>query len=576
MDLKCDFNSPCSKGGVCDVPRNKCVPSSEIDEETYQLDGNLFIATRRELMEKVQKVLEDTYDLKCTTGFNAISMVMYDNELIRHLQEDTKMTSFVDLSDKRPQILCDDYMNVKQYWQKKHAEKIDDHGRKIPTFLGYAIRRKPLDKMMEELTAIKKTDREREEFMNLSLWPGKFFYYNDLKKVLNNDTNVFAIVKTNMVYMDANSTGVSVYHNNHRGGDPIYEIFPIRLKDEPVQEQGYFEENFGDSLENLEILELSGLKLSEKSLRYIFNRAKNLVSLNIARCHIISIPDDIKNLNKLKYLDISGNFISDILPVTTLENLLSLKGDNNLLETIPYNISKLTKLRVMSLTNNWISKYSGFSKLKRLKYFDLSHNYIYSLNPLLATTGLIELNVSFNSLEDIPMNINKLKNLEILKLQNNRIVNISKNLGQLKKLRYLDLSNNKIMIIPEEVFEDSNLDYVRLDNNKLVTLPRNIPRTIRILSIAKNRRIPEHRKPPPAIIRTMTHRIRQEDMKDIEDTEEEIRQKEERDKKRQQLESIGQKMKQGKRRRQENITEERMVKKYAPIEEEIIENMDTD
>jgi len=65
-------------------------------------------------------------------------------------------------------------------------------------------------------------------FMNLSLWQGHFFLRANIDNVVNSNTNIFLVVKTNKKFYDVNShIEVSTFHNVDRDGDYIHIIIPI-------------------------------------------------------------------------------------------------------------------------------------------------------------------------------------------------------------------------------------------------------------------------------------------------------------------------------------------------------------
>jgi len=60
------------------------------------------------------------------------------------------------------------------------------------------------------------------------LWQGHFFLRYNLDIVINSDTNIFLVVKTNKKFYDINNRGrVGAFHNYDRDGDYIHIIIPI-------------------------------------------------------------------------------------------------------------------------------------------------------------------------------------------------------------------------------------------------------------------------------------------------------------------------------------------------------------
>ncbi|PIU61558.1 hypothetical protein COX58_01330 [archaeon CG_4_10_14_0_2_um_filter_Archaea_38_6] len=86
--------------------------------------------------------------------------------------------------------------------------------------------------------------------------------------------------------------------------------------------------------------------------------------------------------------------------------------------------------------------------------------------PDASFAGIKEINLSFMNLSEIPEQIYKLKDLEILKLYNNNLEEIPEKIFELKNLRVLDLGRNKIREIPE-IFKNNKLSIVNLEGNPL-------------------------------------------------------------------------------------------------------------
>lgn len=64
--------------------------------------------------------------------------------------------------------------------------------------------------------------------MNFTLWQGTFFLRDNLDIIVNSDTNIFLIIKTNTKFYDVNShLEMSSFHNVYRGGDYIHIIIPV-------------------------------------------------------------------------------------------------------------------------------------------------------------------------------------------------------------------------------------------------------------------------------------------------------------------------------------------------------------
>lgn len=66
-------------------------------------------------------------------------------------------------------------------------------------------------------------------------------------------------------------------------------------------------------------------------------------------------------------------------------------------------------------------------------------------------TSLTELNVSNNELTELPPDVDKLVNLEVLVLSTNRLTKLPPQISSLRKLRELDLEENELECIPSDI-----------------------------------------------------------------------------------------------------------------------------
>lgn len=124
------------------------------------------------------------------------------------------------------------------------------------------------------------------------------------------------------------------------------------------------------------------------------------------------------------------------------------------------------------------------------------------------------LDLTYNNLSELPLEIWQLKSLIILDLHNNRLSEISKEISRLTKLtriflynnqlvkipkeisnllflKELQLSNNRLNVIPKEVSRLKNLEELYLSDNQLTQIPKEISllKNLRILSLANNQLI---------------------------------------------------------------------------------------
>lgn len=186
------------------------------------------------------------------------------------------------------------------------------------------------------------------------------------------------------------------------------------------------------------------------------NLKNQLLSLNISNCRIQSIPFDLISHNrKIKQLVISSTNLS-LLPKnldTLFPNLESLNLSNNQISSIE-RVSFPNKLKRLHLGDNQISTYKNSNFPVSLEHLNLSKNRI-----------------------TIFYSLSYLNNLTALLIANNEIscfTNPQHNLFFPISLKSLDLSFNSIKELPD-CFEDlANLKDINLNSNHLTSLPQSL------------------------------------------------------------------------------------------------------
>jgi hypothetical protein len=150
----------------------------------------------------------------------------------------------------------------------------------------------------------------------------------------------------------------------------------------------------------------------------------------------------LKNLTKLKELNLTGNSVSDLSPLSGINSLEKLYLARNSISNIS-SLSGLTNLKNLVLSGNSqlsnISALSGLTKLEQLAINDTS---ISNISALSGLTNLNDLNLVGNKISDISA-LSKLTKLTWLDLSNNSITDVSALKG-LTSLKFLILTGNTI------------------------------------------------------------------------------------------------------------------------------------
>jgi len=198
-----------------------------------------------------------------------------------------------------------------------------------------------------------------------------------------------------------------------------------------------------------------------------------LEKLYLEKNDLTSIPEGVKKLSSLRKLTLWDNKIDNIsLQPGDLPNLEEIKLGLNKLTAFPDDLSLLPNLKLISFYENQISYVSPdikkftrleeldlrgnkisslpaeFGELKELRKLDLYENQLSFITPLLNLISLEELKIGDNKIEDIPDNIDMLKNLKALSLSSNPIRKIPESIRDLKSLNYISIDGNDSTKLP--------------------------------------------------------------------------------------------------------------------------------
>ncbi|KAL3629612.1 hypothetical protein CASFOL_026834 [Castilleja foliolosa] len=230
--------------------------------------------------------------------------------------------------------------------------------------------------------------------------------------------------------------------------------------------------------ENIVKLELSGLGLSGAIPDNTIGKLVKLESLDLSNNKITALPNDFGGLGSLKFLNLSYNQITGIIP-SSIGNFAHLRrldfSFNNFHGCIPEAISSLTKLQVLSLSNNRLDSIIplGLLKCRSLVSIDLSSN---TLNGSLhkgfgaAFPELRFLNLADNRFSG--------RSSDLIGLKSIRFLNVSGNIfrgsvvGAYEGLvKVVDLSRNRFQghmaqVMPNSTFNWSNLVYLDISENQ--------------------------------------------------------------------------------------------------------------
>lgn len=234
--------------------------------------------------------------------------------------------------------------------------------------------------------------------------------------------------------------------------------------------------------------------------------------VNVANGRVISLslpgnsldgelPDEIGNLTKLEYLDLSQNNLSGKLPdaLFRLGNLKTLRlaynrfsdklpeeigqlsqlteldiSENDFTGWFPLSISELTSMQVLKARRNYLSGILSYiiSNMPKLRVIDLAANRLTGSLPdaLYDMSELTQLDLQMNHLSGgISEALGNLTGLEVLNLNSNKLTGIiPSSISRLTKLHILSLGSNLLQgSLPRSLDDLTNLNTLDLGGNSL-------------------------------------------------------------------------------------------------------------
>lgn len=236
------------------------------------------------------------------------------------------------------------------------------------------------------------------------------------------------------------------------------------------------------------------------SLEKALQEPEKVRVLNLNDQELESLPKEFAKLVNIEVLDLSFNNFKEIPPVVfSLPHLRELYFSgaysyidkfegrwDYLLETLPEEIGKLSDLEVLALSHHRLSALpASFSKLKKLKKLDLWHNELTpkAIEILPELPGLEAINIGGNDLEFLPKGFKTLQSLRYLALDNSWSEGVPTGTGMenfpmevlsLKNLEVLSLGGQYFEAVPDEINQLSKLKELYLYGVSLPVLPETI------------------------------------------------------------------------------------------------------
>lgn len=238
----------------------------------------------------------------------------------------------------------------------------------------------------------------------------------------------------------------------------------------------------------------SHVNLDNRGLQMIpitlYQHASEVVSLNFSRNLSLEVPSDlIQSCPKLNEIKFAGNELQ-YLPscLQRPSHITSLDLSNNLIEEIPASVAEaMHYLTSIQLQNNRLKTLPlNLGSLKYLRSLNIASNCLPAFpTPICDLVTLVELDISFNNIENFPNEIGQLCALEKLMATNNRLSGMLPiTFSNMTSLKELDLRFNMLSTI-DVVTELPRLELFHISHNAASVLEYDFPR-LQVLHLEKN------------------------------------------------------------------------------------------
>ncbi|CEF67983.1 Toll/interleukin-1 receptor homology (TIR) domain and Leucine-rich repeat and Leucine-rich repeat, typical subtype-containing protein [Strongyloides ratti] len=267
-------------------------------------------------------------------------------------------------------------------------------------------------------------------------------------------------------------TTLDVSRNNIRNINSFGNMTHLQSFDLSHNKIEELKSNSIDKCNMLQDIILTNNSIHKISPTFFDGQKESLISLDLSLNLLLEVPISISNLNRIKYINVSHNQITNIplLTLSKLGHLTSFDTSYNRLSSIDsFIFSNCRKLKRLYLKNNRITQLSkdAFKDSNSLSILDISNNYLDNFGP---DGGAIE----------------KLKNLRTLDFSNNLIEIL--NWNEIPPLLHdLNLEGNRIVMLSIVDSTKINVKKINLKNNRLLLINGDrFPKTIEEIDLGYN------------------------------------------------------------------------------------------
>lgn len=251
------------------------------------------------------------------------------------------------------------------------------------------------------------------------------------------------------------------------------------------------------NLPKLEYFEMSVCKVNKLSER--INKLKKIKSLVLKTNGFLTVPENISELNRLQYVNLSfnpGMKWEEVLSRISI-NIMELDLSGNSLSELPPAIYQYSQLRTLHLQSNYIKLLPpSFGEFEQLTYLNLSNNPLMnwksSFEAVIKLRQLNILKISNNDLIELPARLGALTNLKELHADGNRLSALPESIGLLADLRVLNINasntgmfHNQIEKFPASFSKLTKLEILNMNGTYMQNLPSGLDKLtgLKIISI---------------------------------------------------------------------------------------------
>ncbi|MEK4415435.1 leucine-rich repeat domain-containing protein [Bacillus sp. FSL K6-0268] len=169
----------------------------------------------------------------------------------------------------------------------------------------------------------------------------------------------------------------------------------------------------------------------------------------------------LEYMTNLEKLTLRESNVKDISAISKLRGLKYVDLTSNSIESI-HPIEQLENINMLFLRDNKISDLTPLSKMKKIKTLDLIGNNIKDIQPLFTVSTMKQLYLANNQISDLT-GIDRLNNVELLWIGNNKINNVE-SISKMSNLIELEISDSEIKDI-SSLSQLGNLQVLNLEEN---------------------------------------------------------------------------------------------------------------